>query len=78
MEESIETMYEMVSIAYTEECKRNAKLKLAFDILNTECTRLKNELRRFCYCEKLHPDTGGKCDACLALESNTHQTDTKS
>lgn len=44
MEESIETMYEMLSIAYTEECKRNTRLNLAFDIMDKECSRLKQIL----------------------------------
>ena len=43
MEESLETMYEMVSIAYTEECKRNAKLKFAFEVLEKETTKLRED-----------------------------------
>ena len=44
MEESIETMYEMLYIAYTEEVRRNAKLSFAFDILDEECSRFRTVL----------------------------------
>jgi hypothetical protein len=32
-------------------------------------------LKTFCYCEKLHPDTGGLCEACLALKASAQAPD---